>query len=151
MRRKRQAETMPEELQLAIGLVWGHLNAYQYEDAYNLALGCLQLWPQEPKLQLMCDYAAAELMEPVDQQRLRALRTPENSTWIDLLLRRVQYQLDGATAGSSATASLPSHHPNTVVKSAANNAINNAANNATNNVINMTRSAVAVVGAKETS
>jgi len=40
----------------------------------------------------MCDYAAAELMEPVDEARLRALRTPENGQWVDLVLRRLQYQ-----------------------------------------------------------
>jgi len=94
MRRKRTTEAMPDELQLALGLVWGHLNAYQYEPAYDLACGCLQLWPGEVRLQLMRDYAAAELMEPVDQARLRALRTPENRQWVDLVLRRLRYDQD---------------------------------------------------------
>lgn len=89
MRRKRPGAEMPAEQQLAIGLVWGHLNAYQYEEAYDLATGCLELWPEDVKLRLMCDFAAAELLEPVDRQRLLALRTPENSEWVDLLLRRL--------------------------------------------------------------
>jgi len=92
MRPRRRTDSTHLELQLAIGLVWGHLNAYQHEPAYDLAMGCLQLWPGDPRLQLMCDYAAAELMEPVDEARLRALRTPENGQWVDLVLRRLQYQ-----------------------------------------------------------
>ena len=92
MRKQRQADSTHPERQLAIGLVWGHLNAYQHERAYDLAVGCLQLWPEDPWLRLMGDYAAAELMEPVDEERLRALRTPENGPWVDLVLRRLQYR-----------------------------------------------------------
>lgn len=91
MRRKRLPDAMSPEQQLAITLVWGHLNAYQYEPAYELAEGCLQIWPDDVQLQLMRDYAAAELLEPVDQDRLRALRTPANQEWVDLVLRRLQY------------------------------------------------------------
>jgi hypothetical protein len=88
MRRRKTLEAMPPELQLAIGLVWGHLNAYQYEEAYELALGCLQLWPDDDKLQLMCDHAAAEVMEPINVARLRSLRNAVNADWIALVLRR---------------------------------------------------------------
>ncbi len=89
MRKKTTREGMPEELQLAIGLVWGHMNAYQYEDAYMLALGCLKLWPQDRNLQLMAAYAAAEVLEPVDRQQLERLRAPDTDAWIDLVLRRL--------------------------------------------------------------
>lgn len=92
MRRKRALEATPPELELAIGLVWGHLNAYQYEDAYRLAQGCLQLWPADDNLFLMCSHAAAEVLEPVDEARLRALRNPANAAWVDLILRRAQCQ-----------------------------------------------------------
>lgn len=81
---------MPPELQLAIGLVWGHLHAYQYEEAYELAQGCLQLWPDDANLRLLCDHAAAEVLEPVDLARLRALRNPTNAAWVDLVLRRAE-------------------------------------------------------------
>ncbi|WP_034300925.1 hypothetical protein [Herbaspirillum sp. RV1423] len=90
MRKKKPRDTMPEELQLAIGLVWGHLSAYQYEEAYLLALGCLKLWPHDRHLQLMAAYAAAEVLEPVDRVRLEALRAPETDAWIDLVLRRLE-------------------------------------------------------------
>lgn len=89
MRRRPSRTEMPDEQQLAIGLVWGHLNAYQYEEAFDLAAGCLELWPDNVKLRLMCDFAAAEILEPVDRQRLLALRTPENGEWVDLILRRL--------------------------------------------------------------
>lgn len=97
MRRRRPLEAMPPELQLAIGLVWGHLNAYQYEEAYELALGCLQLWPDDDKLQLMCDHAAVEVMEPIDVVRLRSLRNAANADWVALVLRRAQYQAESKT------------------------------------------------------
>lgn len=90
MRRRRTTEALPPELELATGLVWGHLNAYQYENAYDLAAGCLALWPGNVHLQLMHDYAAAELLEPVDQARLRSLRTADNAAWVDLILLRLQ-------------------------------------------------------------
>jgi len=92
MRPRRAREELPDELQLAIGLVWGHLNAYQYEEAHLLALGCLQVWPDEARLHLMAAFAAAELLEPVDRARLLALRTPHNQDWIALVLRRLQGQ-----------------------------------------------------------
>lgn len=89
MRRKRQHDAMPEELLLAIGMVWGYFSSYQYEAAYELAQGCLQLWPQDQKLFLMAAYAAVELLEPVDTQRLQDMRTKDNEAWIDLILFRL--------------------------------------------------------------
>nr|AEX96963.1 hypothetical protein [Herbaspirillum rubrisubalbicans M1] len=80
---------MPDELLMAIGLVWGYFSAYQYEAAHELAQGCLQVWPDDPKLFLMASYAAAELLEPVDRQRLEAMRNKENEAWIDLIISRL--------------------------------------------------------------
>ncbi|MBB5391360.1 MULTISPECIES: hypothetical protein [unclassified Herbaspirillum] len=93
---------MQPELLTALGLVWGHLNAYQYEEAFELAAGCLQLWPEHEKLRLMHDLAAAEVLEPVDQRRLRAMRTPDNAAWVDLVLRRLQYQQHNRIQGDLA-------------------------------------------------
>lgn len=100
MRKKRQHEAMPDELLLAIGLVWGYFSARQYEEAYELATGCLQVWPQDQHLFLMASYAAAEVLEPVDRERLLALRTPDNEAWVNLVLRR----LDIRAAPQPATA-----------------------------------------------
>ncbi|BEV15675.1 hypothetical protein HBDW_24630 [Herbaspirillum sp. DW155] len=74
---------------MAIALVWGYFSAYQYEAAFELAQGCLQVWPDEPKLFLMASYAATELLEPVDRQRLLSMRNTENAAWIDLILARL--------------------------------------------------------------
>ncbi|WP_050468502.1 hypothetical protein [Herbaspirillum chlorophenolicum] len=103
MRKKRQHEGAQPELLAATGLVWGHLNAYQYEQAYQLALGCLQLWPADEKLQLMRDLAAAEVLEPVDTGRLRVMRTPVNAAWIDLVLRRLDYHTTAVPAPRATT------------------------------------------------
>ncbi len=104
MRQQRPVDGMQPELLTALGLVWGHLNAYQYQAAYELSRGCLQLWPHEEKLRLMHDFAAAEVLEPVDQSGLRAMRTPQNAEWVDLVLRRLQYQQDNrASQGAAQT------------------------------------------------
>lgn len=102
MRRRKPLDAMPPELQLAIGLVWGHLHAHQYDEAYELALGCLQLWPDEANLHLLFNHAAAEVMEPVDRDRLHGLRNSANADWIDLVLRR-------AGSRQSALAASPVH------------------------------------------
>ncbi len=94
MRKRRSRDDTSEELLLAIGLVWGHMNVYQYEPAYQLAMACLQIWPDEKRLQLMAAYVAAELLEPVERAELLSLRTPDNEKWIDLILRRLDlYQV----------------------------------------------------------
>ncbi|WP_288411573.1 hypothetical protein [uncultured Herbaspirillum sp.] len=89
MRRKRPHDALSDELLMAIGLVWGYFSAYQYEGAHELAQGCLQVWPDDPKLFLMASYAAAELLEPVDRERLEAMRNKENEAWIDLIVARL--------------------------------------------------------------
>lgn len=88
MRRKIQRETMQPELALAIGLVWGHLQARQYEEAYKLARGCLRLWPQEQRLILMEAYASVELLEPLHQAVMKVLDNTECIEWAELVKRR---------------------------------------------------------------
>lgn len=55
---------MPIDLVMAIGLVWGHLNARQFEEASLLAKGCLHVWPDEPNLTLMFFYAEDRVSAP---------------------------------------------------------------------------------------
>jgi predicted AlkP superfamily phosphohydrolase/phosphomutase len=96
MRRKRKQINDSVELVMAVGLVWGHLNARQFEEAYRLAKGCLRLWPDNRSLVLMMAYAAAEELEPLDKEELKKLRDPSTEEWISLVLRRSQ--IYGGTA-----------------------------------------------------
>ena len=88
MRPRQPRETRPADLVMAIGLVWGHLNARQFEEAYLLARGCLQVWPDERNLLLMHAYAAAEMLEPFDLSALAALDDPACAEWVRLVGRR---------------------------------------------------------------
>jgi hypothetical protein len=92
MRQKTPRQTQSGELVAATGLVWGHLNARQFEEAYRLAKGCLRLWPEDKGLVLMAAYAAAEVLEPVDRTKLAALRSEASNAWINLVLRRADTQ-----------------------------------------------------------
>jgi hypothetical protein len=79
---------MPEELTLAIGLVWGHLNANQFEQADQLVRGCLRIWPEEKNLTLMAAYAAVELACPLDHKTIAVLQAADCKEWADLVLLR---------------------------------------------------------------
>lgn len=94
MRKKAKNTETPAELVIAIGLVWGHLNARQFEDAYSLAKGCMRVWPEDRSLALMCAYAAAELLEPVDERKLAGLRDSACEDWIRLVLRRAEKRVE---------------------------------------------------------
>jgi hypothetical protein len=94
MRQKPAPEPLRDELATATGLVWGHLNAQQPEEAYELARACLQLWPGDRGLALMAAYAAVELAEPFDLDALRRAtstdpaRAADEAAWIALIERR---------------------------------------------------------------
>lgn len=94
MRPKLVRDPLQNELTMAVGLVWGHLNSQQPDAAYELARGCLQLWPGDRSLSLMAAYAAAELAEPVDLDTLRSqacadpARAADEHAWIALVERR---------------------------------------------------------------
>ncbi|MEN3293125.1 MAG: hypothetical protein V7642_2378 [Burkholderiales bacterium] len=90
MRKRVTRDVMSSELTTAIGLVWGHLNACQFEEAYQLARGCLRVWPEEKRLIVMSAYAAVELLEPLDEKTIAVLQT-ENKEWAELVLRRAEY------------------------------------------------------------
>jgi len=90
MRPRIKRSSMSSDLVIAIGLVWGHLRARQFEEAWQLANGCLRVWPKEPNLMLMAAYAAAEMLEPFDFDALDEIRTPANAEWIRLVRRRAE-------------------------------------------------------------
>lgn len=86
VRKKRTA--LAPEIALAIGLIWGHLNARQLEDAYQLACGCASLWPDDQRFALMASYAAVELAVPLEDFMVHALKTTESTPWTKLIWRR---------------------------------------------------------------
>ena len=88
MRAKPKRAGMPADQLMAIGLVWGHLSARQFEEAFLLAKGCLRVWPDERNLLLMHAYAAAEVLEPIHVDKLLAIKDPDCQEWIRLVLRR---------------------------------------------------------------
>jgi hypothetical protein len=85
--RKRRAPAAPEQA-LAIGLIWGHLNARQFDEAYQLARACSALWPDDQRLALMAAYAAVELAAPLEDDMVLAMKTAEASAWTSLIWRR---------------------------------------------------------------
>lgn len=92
MRKKIQRVIEEPELILAVGLVWGHLNALQYEEAYKLGRGCLRVWPDDKRLLLMVAYAAVEVLEPLDKKMTEALEESQCKEWADLVIRRAAMQ-----------------------------------------------------------
>jgi hypothetical protein len=88
MRKRAKRDVMSDELTVAIGLVWGHLNASQYEEAYYLARGCLRVWPDEKRLILMAAFAAVELLEPLDEKMMTVLKSADCREWADMVLLR---------------------------------------------------------------
>ncbi len=90
MRQKIKRPEMPTDLILAIGLVWGHLTARQFEEAYLLAKGCLRVWPDDRSLILMASYAAAEVLEPINADKLAAVKDPACAEWVKLVMRRAE-------------------------------------------------------------
>lgn len=101
MRARQKRSELPPDLVIAIGLVWGHMRARQFEEAWQLAKGCLSVWPKEPNLLLMASYAAAEVLEPVDFDALEEIRTPANAEWIRLVRRRAEDTSARAQAGQA--------------------------------------------------
>lgn len=88
MRKPVPRVALQDELILAIGLVWGHLNAGQFEQADQLARGCLRIWPDEARLMLMAAFAAVELARPLTPAMRAALDQAQCNEWAALVLRR---------------------------------------------------------------
>ncbi len=79
---------LPDELVMAIGLVWGHLSVRQFEPARRLGAVCLRLWPHDARLALMVAYARVELRQPLGQAELAALATVPCPGWAAMLAQR---------------------------------------------------------------
>ena len=88
MKKRESSAACQGELELTIGLVWGHLCSRQFEAAYELARGCLWVWPDEPRLGAMMAYAQLELFD--DPSLLTALRQSHAryGRWGALMLHR---------------------------------------------------------------
>lgn len=74
---------------MAIGLVWGHLIARQFEDAYTLVQGCLRLWPDNQQLLLLASYASVETGHSLEKPVIALLRKESSRTWSYRVLRRI--------------------------------------------------------------
>lgn len=90
MKSIQQRESMPGELVLAIGLIWGHLKTRQFDQAYALAQGCLKLWPNDPQLTLLSSYAAVETGHALPEPTAALLNKKENMSWASRILRRLR-------------------------------------------------------------
>lgn len=90
--KKRRPAAGDAELTLAIGLIWGYLNTRQIEDAYDLARGCILVWPNDSRLRLMYAYAAVELLQPLDAQTRATLEQTQCREWAMLVKRREELQ-----------------------------------------------------------
>lgn len=131
MRQKPKRQEMAHDLVLAIGLVWGHLKARQFEEAYLLGKGCLRVWPNDRSLILMVSYAAAEVLEPVDMEKLESIKDASCTEWIRLVKRRALIQVNPPAASPmpAAPPPMPAAPPPVRSKSAtANAAVNTAVN-----------------------
>ncbi|CDG82294.1 hypothetical protein [Janthinobacterium agaricidamnosum] len=89
LRNARPDEALEAELELAIGLVWGHLQARQFDQAYQLAKGCLLLWPKQRHLNAMAAYAQLEAGFEIPAPALKALHADgADAGWSAIMLRR---------------------------------------------------------------
>lgn len=88
MRKREPRDTASDDLILAIGLIWGHLNSGQFDEADQLARGCLRVWPADERLMVMAAFAAVELGRPLDETTVLSLRSASCREWADLVLRR---------------------------------------------------------------
>lgn len=95
---------MPDELVLAIGLIWGHLNTGQVELADQLVRGCLRVWPGEQHLVLMSAYVAVELSRPLDEATLAMMQKSKCPSWTERVLRRAALAARALAGAFSAAA-----------------------------------------------
>ncbi len=89
LRNAAPEQALEPELELAIGLVWGHLQARQFDLAYQLAHGCLLLWPKQRHLNAMATYAQLEAGFEIPATALKALHADgADAGWSATMLRR---------------------------------------------------------------
>lgn len=89
MKLRQRHAPMPLDLSVAIGLLWGHLNTGQFEQAYRLGRVCRRIWPEEERLALLQAYAQVELFDGPDEDTEAVLaRTGGCPDWTAVLARR---------------------------------------------------------------
>ncbi|MGZ3241545.1 MAG: hypothetical protein ACXWIN_05365 [Burkholderiaceae bacterium] len=88
MRKREHRDTASDDLILAIGLIWGHLSAEQFEEADQLTRGCLRLWPDDERIIAMAAFIAVEMGKSLDEKTLMILRNAQCKEWAGLVLRR---------------------------------------------------------------
>lgn len=88
MKKREPRDTASDDLILAIGLIWGHLNSGQFDEADQLARGCLRVWPTDERLVVMAAFAAVELGRTLDETTILSLRSANCREWADLVLLR---------------------------------------------------------------
>lgn len=88
MNKREPRDTSSDDLIVAIGLIWGLLNSGQFEQADQLAVGCLQVWPNDERLVVMAAFAAVELGRTLDETTVLSLRSANCREWADLVLLR---------------------------------------------------------------
>ena len=98
--RRRRVAPDPE-IALGVGLIWGHLNARQFDEAYQLARGCASLWPNDERFTLMAAYAAVELAAPLEDTMVHAMKNSECLEWTSLIWRRAYSPGEPETVAAS--------------------------------------------------
>lgn len=98
MRTRHEQRQGPAEVVTAIGLVWGHLNAQQFTEAYTLGKVCAAIWPQEERLAMMVAYAQVELFDYPDAATMAILRSGQCPEWLAVVARRAGVAFAAALA-----------------------------------------------------
>lgn len=115
MRTRTEQRQGPAEVVTAIGLVWGHLNAQQFSEAYTLGKVCTAIWPQEERLAMMVAYAQVELFDHPDAATMAVLRSGQCPEWLAVVARRAGVRLTDAAGHAlgapAAPAGLPAPSP----------------------------------------
>lgn len=107
MRTRNEQRQGPAEVITAIGLVWGHLNAQQFSDAYTLGKVCMAIWPQEERLAMMVAYAQVELFDHPDAATMAVLHSGRCPEWLAVVARRAGVTLNVALDAPAPVPSLP--------------------------------------------
>ena len=90
MKPRGQQAFINHDLGTAVGLIWGHLKARQFDDAYTLASACMQLWPGDANLRILQSYAAIEIGLWLDDETMDFLRSMGGVDCAGQLLRKAE-------------------------------------------------------------
>lgn len=88
MKLRQRHTPMPLDLAVAIGLLWGHLNTGQFDQAWRLGRVCRQIWPDDERLALLVATAQVELFDGPDPDTQALLARAACPSWSAVLARR---------------------------------------------------------------